>query len=88
MKYLKLINEADQLFSDQKFEESLKLFENLVGMDPGNPKIISGMLRCLVKLKPFDDAKEMIDSLDEEYFKDEEYCKNKKTTLDTTSKEW
>ena len=36
----KLIEEADQLFKDQKFDESLKLFENLVGMDPGNPKII------------------------------------------------
>ena len=29
----KLIEEADQLFGDQKFEESLKLFESLVGMD-------------------------------------------------------
>ena len=47
----KLIDEADQLFVDEKFEESLKLFEKLAGMDPGNPKIISGLLRCLIKLK-------------------------------------
>ena len=61
----KLIDEADQLFSEQKFEESLKLFEKLVGMDPGNPKIIAGMLRCLIQLKRFDDANEMFDSFDE-----------------------
>ena len=35
----KIIEEAYQLLADQKFEESLKLFENLVPMDPGNPKI-------------------------------------------------
>ena len=41
----KIIEEAYQLLADQKFEESLKLFENLIAMDPGNPKIISGMLK-------------------------------------------
>ena len=51
MKYLNLLNEADKLFSDQKFEEALKLFESLIGMDPGNPKIIAGLLRCLIQLK-------------------------------------
>ena len=81
----KLIEEADKLFGEQKFEEALKLFENLVGMDPGNPKIIAGMLRCLVKLKRYDDANEMFDSFDEEILKDENIVKIKKL-LDTTSK--
>ena len=82
----KLISEADQLFGDQKFEESLKLFESLVGMDPGNPKIISGMLRCMIQLKRFDDANEILDSLDEEIIKDQEILKIKKL-LDTTNKD-
>ena len=82
----KLIGEADQLFSDQKFDESLRLFENLVGMDPGNPKIISGMLRCMIQLKRFDDASEILDSLDEEIIKDQEILKIKKL-LDTTNKD-
>ena len=47
----KLINEADLLFKDQKFEESKALFEQLVAMDPGNPKIIVGLLRCMTHLK-------------------------------------
>ena len=61
----KLVEEANKLFSDQKFEDSLKLFESLIGMDAGNPKIISGMLRCLIQLKRINDAKEMFESLDE-----------------------
>ena len=80
----KLIEEADKLFGEQKFEEALKLFESLVGMDPSNPKIIAGMLRCLVKLKRYDDANEMFDSFDEEILKDENIIKIKKL-LDTTS---
>ena len=82
----KLIEEADQLFSDQKFEESLKLFESLVGMDPGNPRIISGMLRCLIQNKRFDDANEMFDSFDEKILENDEIIKIKKL-LDATNKE-
>ena len=81
----KLIEEADKLFGEQKFEEALKLFENLVGMDPGNPKIIAGMLRCLIQLKRYDDANEMFDSFDEKISKDENIVKIKKL-LDTASK--
>ena len=82
----KLIEEADKLFSSQKFEESLKLFESLVGMDPGNPKIIAGMLRCLIQLKQLNNASEMFNSLDEKILKDVEIVKIKKL-LDTTNKE-
>ena len=81
----KLIEEADQLFSDQKFEESLKLFESLVGMDPGNPRIIAGMLRCLIQIKRFDDANEMFDSFDEKILENDEIVKIKKL-LDSTNK--
>jgi len=82
----KLIEEADKLFSNQKFEESLKLFESLVGMDPGNPKIIAGMLRCLIQLKQLNNASEMFNSLDEKILKDVEIVKIKKL-LDTKNKE-
>ena len=74
----KLLEEADNLFKDQKFEEAQKVYETLVGMDPGNPKVISGLLRCLVQLKKYDDAKEMMESLDDETLKDEEILKIKK----------
>jgi len=73
-----LIKEAEKLFGEQKFEGSLKLFEELVGMDPGNTKIIAGMLRCLLQLKRFDDAKEMFESFEESILKDEDILKIKK----------
>ena len=71
----KLLEEADNLFKDHKFEEAQKIYESIVGMDPGNPKVIGGLLRCLVQLKKYDDAKEMIESLDDETLKNEEISK-------------
>ena len=71
----KLLEEADNLFKDHKFEEAQKIYEALVGMDPGNPKVIGGLLRCLVQLKKYDDAKEMMESLDDETLKNEEISK-------------
>ena len=83
----KLLEEADNLFKDQKFQEALKIYETLVGMDPGNPKAISGLLRCLVQLKKYDDAIEMIGSLDDETLKNEEIVKINKllSNLNTSS---
>ena len=71
----KLLEEADNLFKDHKFEEAQKIYEALVGMDPGSPKVIGGLLRCLVQLKKYDDAKEMMESLDDETLKNEEISK-------------
>jgi len=71
----KLLEEADNLFKDQKFQEAQQIYETLVGMDPGNPKVISGLLRCLVQLKKYDDAKEMMESLDDETLNNEEITK-------------
>ena len=83
----KIIEEADQLFSDQKFEESLKLFESLVTMDPGNARIIAGMLRCLLQLKRFDEAKEMFESFDDSILKNEDILKIKRLLDKTTVKQ-
>ena len=74
----KLINEAEELFKEKKYEEARGAFENLIGMDPGNPKIIIGILRCLMQLKQYDDANEMFESLDDEILKNEEIIKIKK----------
>ncbi len=71
----KLLEEADNLFKYQRFQEAQQLYETLVGMDPGNIKVISGLLRCLVQLKKYDDANEMMGSLDDETLKNEEIIK-------------
>ena len=80
----KLIEEADQLFRNKKFDESLKLYENLIGMDPGNPRIIVGLLRCLHQLKRFDDGNEIFKSLNDEMMEHEDILKMKKL-FDTTN---
>ena len=60
---------------DQKFHQAQQIYETLIGMDPGNSKVISGLLRCLVQLKKYDDAKEMMESLDDKTLKNEEITK-------------
>ena len=84
----KLLEQADLLFKDQKFEEAQKIYETLIGMDPGNPKVIGGLLRCLVQLKKYDDAREMMASLDDETLEKEEILKVNKllTGLDEFDK--
>lgn len=74
----KLVNEAGELLKEKKYEEAQSAFENLIGIDPGNPKIIIGLLRCLMQLHKYDDAKEMFESLDDEILKNEEIIKIQK----------
>ena len=84
----KLLEEADGLFKETKYEEAQKIYENLIALDPGNPKVIAGMLRCLLQLQKNDDAKEIFNSLDDAILKDEEILKIKKLidNLDNSNK--
>ena len=45
----KLMDEADDLFRNQNFNEAMMLFEKIFAMDPGNPKVIAGLLRSLIQ---------------------------------------
>ena len=74
----KLLEEAESFFKDQKFDEALQIYENLISLDPGNPKCISGMLRCLIQLNRYQDASEILESLDEKTIEDPEIQKIKK----------
>jgi len=82
-----LLDEAEQLFKDQKFEQAEKIYENLVTMDPGNIKIISGLLRCLVQLNKYNEVNEMLNSLDDEIINNEEILKIKKLIDNTNDDE-
>ena len=84
----KLLEEADGLFKETKYEEAQKIYENLIALDPGNPIVIAGMLRCLLQLQKNDDAKEIFNSLDDAILKDEEILKIKKLidNLDNSNK--
>ena len=73
-----LLEEAGVLFKDQKFDEALKAYENLIVSYPGNPIAVIGLLRCFVQLKKYNEAKEILDSLDEELLHNEEIVKVKK----------
>ena len=74
----RLIDEAENFFKEQQYEQAKELYENLVAMDPGNIKIIAGLLRCLAQLQKFEDVKEMLDSLDEDTLEHSEIIKIKK----------
>ena len=74
----KLLEEADSLFKSQKFQEAQTIYENLIAMEPGNPNVISGLLRCLFQLHKIDDARELLESLNEEILSSEEIIKVKK----------
>ena len=84
----KLLEEADGLFKETKYEEAQKIYENLIALDPGNPIVIAGMLRCLLQLQKNDDAKEIFNSLDDAILKNEEVLKIKKLidNLDNSNK--
>ena len=74
----KLIEEAEKYYKEQKFEDAKMIYEKLVTVDPGNAVIISGLLRCLIQLKNFDEVKEILESLDDQTLKNEEILKTKK----------
>ena len=84
----KLLAEADSLFKEKKYEEAQKIYESLIALDPGNPLVIAGMLRCLLQRQKNDDAKEIFNSLDDEILKNEEIIKIKKLidNLDNSNK--
>lgn len=71
----KLLQEADENFKNNKFEEAKNIYESLIAMDSGNPKIIVGLLRSLLQMKQLAEARELIESLDENIINDEEITK-------------
>ena len=74
----KLLNEAEEFFKNQNFLESQKIYENLVSLDPGNPKIIEGLLRSYIQLKNYNEAKDLMESLDDDLSQSNEIIKIKK----------
>ena len=74
----KLLEEAESFFKDQKFDKALQVYENLIPLDPGNVKCISGMLRCLLQINRYQGASEILESLDEKTIDDQEVQKIKK----------
>jgi len=74
----KLLEEAESFFKDQKFDDALQIYENLISLDPGNPKCISGMLRCLMQLNRYQEASEILESLDKKTIEDQEIQKIKR----------
>jgi putative thioredoxin len=74
----KLLEEAHTCFKNQDYEKAQNLYENLIALDPGNIKIIVGLLRTLLQLKKYEDINEMLDSLNEKILEDSEINKIKK----------
>ncbi|MDC0862035.1 thioredoxin [Alphaproteobacteria bacterium] len=82
----KLLEEANENFKKEKFESALVIYEQLMGMDAANTKIIIGLLRCHYQLGNINDALELYESLTDEIVADEEIIKLKKI-LDSSNNE-
>ena len=74
----KLLEEANNLFKEQKFEEAQKAYESLIALDPGNSIIISGLLRSLIQLNKANEAKEILLSLNDDILEEGEIIKIQK----------
>ena len=74
----KLLKEADDNFKEEKFQEAQALYEQLLGMDSTNVKIIIGLMRCYYQLGNIGDALELYESLTDEITANEEISKLKK----------
>ena len=72
-----LLEEAEKFFKEEKYDESEKIYQSLLSMDPGNPTIFEGFLKCLLKQNKFEDAKEILDSLSDDLLNDEKIKKIK-----------
>ncbi len=74
----KLIEEAENLVKSKLFDEAKNKFEQLIVLDPGNPIIIAGIIKCLIYLNQLDDANEFMSSLDANLLKQPEIINAKK----------
>jgi len=74
----KLLKEADDNFKEERFQEAQVLYEQLLGMDSTNVKIIIGLMRCYYQLGNIDGALELYESLTDEITANEEITKLKK----------
>lgn len=72
-----LLEEAEKFFKEEKYDEAEKIYQSLLSMDPGNPTIFEGFLKCLLKQNKFEDAKEILDSLSDDLLNDEKIKKIK-----------
>jgi putative thioredoxin len=82
----KLLKEANEKFKAEEFPEAQAIYEQLLGMDSTNVKIIIGLLRCYYQLGNIDGALEIYESLTDELMGDDEIKKLKKL-LDSSKNE-
>ena len=66
----KLIEEAEKLYIENNFEDSLEAFANLLSADANNTKIIAGYGKCLIKLDRNSEVTELLESLEESILED------------------
>jgi putative thioredoxin len=71
----KLLEEADTLLKNNEPDQAKKIYETLIGMDPGNPKIIVGLLRSLMQLQNMKKQKKLLTQLMTQYCRMMKYLK-------------
>ena len=58
---------ASHLLDLQDYEGALAQFHDIMAADPESPDGLAGMIRCLVGMNNLDEAREIVDQLDEAY---------------------
>ncbi|MBW0143960.1 tetratricopeptide repeat protein [Sphingomicrobium sp. B8] len=65
-----LVEQAGATLDAGEAEQALAMFTQLMGMDPGNPAIVGGMARALILAGQQDEAKSLLDGVDEKIAND------------------
>ncbi|MBB3764774.1 tetratricopeptide repeat protein [Sphingomicrobium lutaoense] len=65
-----LIEQGNQLLDANDHEQALALFSQLQSLDPENPKIIGGLARAMILAGHKDEARQMLDGVDEKIASD------------------
>jgi putative thioredoxin len=62
-----MVEAANSRFETQDYENAMAQYHDIMAADPESPDGLAGMIRCMVGMKDIDDAREIVDQLDDKF---------------------